>query len=97
MRGVPLSTRRRRAAALSAERLYYAPHWALKPRGRHWPGGTRGIRAGGGGALLARAVLMPAEDFDASAWSPDADLAERFVAPIDHVSARGDECSRGRP
>jgi hypothetical protein len=40
---------------------------------------------------------MPAEDFDASAWSPDADLAERFVAPIDHVSARGDECSRGRP
>jgi hypothetical protein len=31
---------------------------------------------------------MPADDFDASAWLPDADLAERFTAPLDHVRAR---------
>ncbi len=45
---------------------------------------------------FARALLVPAEDFDASAWLPDAELAERFVAPMDHVSVRRSERSRGR-
>jgi hypothetical protein len=37
---------------------------------------------------FARALLMPAEEFDAVAWLPDADLAERFAAPLDHVAVR---------
>jgi hypothetical protein len=37
---------------------------------------------------FAQALVMPAEDLDASAWRTDAELAERFVAPLDQVPLR---------
>jgi hypothetical protein len=43
---------------------------------------------------------MPADTFDAQLRRPDDDLAERFIAPLDHVGARhrerGRERTRGR-
>jgi hypothetical protein len=36
---------------------------------------------------------MPAEDFSASAWLPDAALAEVFVAPLDPVARRRDDAA----
>jgi hypothetical protein len=45
---------------------------------------------------FARALLMPADDFEAEAWLHDAALAERFVAPLDYVGVRRRERPPGR-
>jgi hypothetical protein len=103
---------RGRVAALAAERVYYAPHIDVlepdHPERRFvaalclYSHVVDGGRAGCNSydheeaERFARALLMPAEDFDASVWLPDAELAERFVAPVDHVSVRRSERSRGR-
>jgi hypothetical protein len=39
---------------------------------------------------------MPAEDFDALAWLPEAELAEHFAAPLDQVRVRRRERGRAR-
>jgi hypothetical protein len=111
-RGVRLIIHRGRVAALAAERVYYAPQIeALEPDHpeRRFVAAlclySHAVNTGQPGTdrydqeeaeRFARALLMPAEHFDASAWLPDADLAEQFVAPLDHVSARRDERSRDR-
>jgi hypothetical protein len=103
---------RGRIAALAAERVYYALHIeVLEPDHpeRRFVAAlclySHAVDTGKGGRAhydeeeaerLARALLIPAEDFDASAWLPDAELAERFVAPLDHISIRRGERSRGR-
>ena len=45
---------------------------------------------------FARALLMPADTFDAQLRRPAVELAECFIAPLDHVSARRQDRKRGR-
>jgi hypothetical protein len=103
---------RQRVAALAAERVYFAPHIDVlepdHPERRFVAAlclyshavdtgqAGRAIYDQGEAERFARALLMPAEDFDASEGLPDAELAERFVAPMDHVRVRRSECSRRR-
>jgi hypothetical protein len=109
---VRLIFHRGRLAALAAERVYYAPHIeTLEPDHpeRRFVAAlclySHAVDADWAGCdgydqddaeRFARALLMPAEDFDASAWLPDAELAEHFAAPMDHVSVRRSERSHGR-
>jgi hypothetical protein len=102
---------RHRVAALAAERIYYAAHIEIlepdHPERRFVAALSLYSHAVDTGEAcrahydqedaerFARALLIPAEDFDASAWLPDAELAERFVAPLDHISSRRGERSRG--
>jgi hypothetical protein len=111
-RSMRLIAHRGRIAALAAERVYYASHIeVLEPDHpeRRFVAAlclySRAVDTGEAGRAdyrheeaerFARALLMPAEDFDASASLLDADLAERFVAPLDHVSIRRSERSRTR-
>ena len=103
---------RGRVAAVAAERVYLAPHIeVLEPDHpeRRFVAAlclySHAVDTGRAGCAVydqeeaecfARALIMPAEDFDASAWLPDADLAERFMAPLDQVSVRRTERSHGR-
>jgi hypothetical protein len=103
---------RHRIAALAAERVYYASHIeVLEPDHpeRRFVAAlclySHAVDTGqaeccdydqGDAERFARALLMPAEDFDGGAWLPDAALAERFVAPLDHVGVRRRERSPGR-
>ena len=103
---------RGRVAALAAERVLYAPHIdALEPDHpeRRFVAALclygHAVDTGRAGCALydqeeaerfARALMMPAEEFDAIAWLPDADLAERFMAPLDQVSVRRTERSHDR-
>jgi hypothetical protein len=95
---------RRRIAALAAERVYYASHIeVLEPDHpeRRFVAAlclySHAVDTGEAGCSeydqeeaerFARALLMPADDFDVCAWLPDTALAERFVAPLDHVGLR---------
>jgi hypothetical protein len=45
---------------------------------------------------FARALLMPADTFDAQLRRPDVELAECFTAPLDHMSARRHDRKHGR-
>jgi hypothetical protein len=45
---------------------------------------------------FARALRMPADTFDAQLRRPDVELAECFIALLDHVSARRHDRKRGR-
>lgn len=45
---------------------------------------------------FAQALVMPAEDLDASARRTDAELAERFAAPLDQVPLRRRERAGAR-
>ena len=107
---------RHRIAALSAERVYYAPHIeVLEPDHpeRRFVAAlclySHAVDTGQAGCAhydqeaaerFARALLMPADTFDAQLRRPDVVLAERFIAPLDHVRARrrerGRERTRGR-
>jgi hypothetical protein len=107
-----LIVHRGRVAALAAERVYYASHIEVlepdHPERRFVAAlclyshavdtGQAACRDYDQGAAerFARALLIPAERFDASAWLPDANLAERFIAPLDHVRVRRRERSLGR-
>ena len=107
---------RHRIAALAAERVYYASHIeVLEPDHpeRRFVAAlclySHAVDTGQAGCAhydqeaaerFARALLMPADTFDAQLRRPDVDLAERFIAPLDHVGARrrerGRERTRGR-
>jgi hypothetical protein len=107
---------RHRIAALAAERVYYASHIeVLEPDHpeRRFVAAlclySHAIDTGQAGCAhygqeaaerFARALLMPAETFDAQLRRPDVELAERFIAPLDHVGTRrrerGRERTRGR-
>jgi hypothetical protein len=103
---------RRRIAALAAERVYYASHIeVLEPDHpeRRFVAAlclcSHAVDPGEAGRAsydqeeaerFARALLMPVEAFDASALLRDAELAERFVAPLDHVHVRRSERSSER-
>jgi hypothetical protein len=103
---------RHRVAALAAERVYYAPHIeVLEPDHpeRRFVAAlclySHAVDTGEAGCTdydqeaaerFARALLMPADAFDAQLPRPDAELAEHFVAPLDHVSARRRERGRER-
>jgi hypothetical protein len=107
---------RHRIAALAAERVYYASHSEVlepdHPERRFVAAMclySHAVDTGQAGCAhydqeaaerFARALLMPADTFDAQLRRPDVDLAERFIAPLDHVGARrrerGRERTRGR-
>ena len=103
---------RHRIAALAAERVYYAAHIeVLEPDHpeRRFVAAlclySHAIDTGEAGCAeydqeaaerFARALLMPADAFDAQLRRPDVELAECFIAPLDHVSARRQDRKRGR-
>jgi hypothetical protein len=110
MTGVRPILRRDRVAALAGRRVIFAEHIeVLEPDHpeRRWVAAlslyshavdTRQVRCGyvqADAERFARSLLMPPEDFDASAWRPDAELAERFAAPLDQVPLR--RCERAEP
>jgi hypothetical protein len=103
---------RLRIAAVAAERVYYVSHIeVLEPDHpeRRFVAAlclySHAIDTGAAGRAeydqeaaerFARALRMPADTFDAQLRRPDVELAECFVAPLDHVSARRHDRKRGR-
>jgi hypothetical protein len=103
---------RHRIAALAAKRVIYASHIdVLEPDHpeRRFVAVlclySHAIDTGEAGCAeydqeaaerFARALLMPADTFDAQLRRPDFELAECFIAPLDHVSARRQDRKRGR-
>jgi hypothetical protein len=104
---------RHRIAALAAERVHYAPHIeVLEPDHpeRRFVAAlclySHAVDTGEAGReryeqdeaeRFARALLMPSDPFDADAWRLDVELAERFVAPLDHIGRRRRERSDASP
>ena len=75
----PTSSPRARPPRATVRRRVVPP----RPRGDTGRAGC-GVYDHDDAERFARALLMSA-DFDACDWLPDADLAERFVAPLDQV------------
>lgn len=95
--------RRDRVAALAGPRVFFAEHIeVLEPDhperrfvsalGLYSHAVDRGRVPSGyvqaDAERFAQALVMPAEDLDASARRTDAELAERFAAPLDQVPLR---------